>query len=303
MGLRFQYSIPNWVQKSVNAPANNSTLVHRLSEEYDGMLENVWLWHIPCMVWPRIVCGCNRSKRSWGICLLFHLLSSIIVSLYHFFVLIKLCFGCLLYQIILSSVKHIDKMNDYRFLHPWLGNGLITSTGMNKITTKKEPVSTFQWPTKKQKLFHLFAFIGQIWHKHRKMITPSFHFNILNIFHTSINKGANLLAKKLEKLNVENKGAAMDIQDLINLSTLDIICGSFHFITFFYNGIVEKKLQCDIFHCRHGDGSRGQCIGQSRFEHSWCISWVKSILYFSNTNRIFINTHKVCPNNGIKFYY
>lgn len=32
-------------------------------------------------------------------------------------------------QVILSSQKHLDKSRDYTFLHPWLGTGLLTSTG------------------------------------------------------------------------------------------------------------------------------------------------------------------------------
>lgn len=33
------------------------------------------------------------------------------------------------FQAILSSSKHIDKSSDYRYLHPWLGTGLLTSAG------------------------------------------------------------------------------------------------------------------------------------------------------------------------------
>lgn len=32
-------------------------------------------------------------------------------------------------EAILSSSKHISKSNAYRFLQPWLGTGLLTSTG------------------------------------------------------------------------------------------------------------------------------------------------------------------------------
>jgi hypothetical protein len=33
------------------------------------------------------------------------------------------------FQPILSSSKHIDKSADYCYLHPWLGTGLLTSSG------------------------------------------------------------------------------------------------------------------------------------------------------------------------------
>jgi len=35
----------------------------------------------------------------------------------------------LLFQVLLSSMKNLDKSFIYRYLHPWLGTGLLTSTG------------------------------------------------------------------------------------------------------------------------------------------------------------------------------
>lgn len=38
------------------------------------------------------------------------------------------------FQLLLSNDKHLDKLHEYRFLHDWLGLGLITSKGNTQIT-------------------------------------------------------------------------------------------------------------------------------------------------------------------------
>nr|CAD7431982.1 unnamed protein product [Timema monikensis] len=38
------------------------------------------------------------------------------------------------FELLLGSPKHIDKSLSYKFLHPWLGTGLLTSTGESSIT-------------------------------------------------------------------------------------------------------------------------------------------------------------------------
>ncbi|KAM7110837.1 cytochrome P450 4V2 [Molossus nigricans] len=93
-------------------------------------------------------------------------------------------------EVILSSAKHIDKSYMYTFLEPWLGLGLLTSTG-NK------------------------------WHRRRKMITPTFHFTILEDFLDVMNEQANILVKKLDK---HVNGDAFDCTFYVTLCTLDIIC-------------------------------------------------------------------------------
>ncbi|KAM7433684.1 Cytochrome P450 4V2 [Porites harrisoni] len=93
-------------------------------------------------------------------------------------------------EIILSSSKHMTKSPDYEMLHPWLGTGLLTSDG-NK------------------------------WKKRRKLITPTFHFRILNDFIQVCEEQTAILISRLkEKVN---KGV-FDIMPYITLLTLDIIC-------------------------------------------------------------------------------
>ena len=94
-------------------------------------------------------------------------------------------------EALLSSQELITKSDFYDFLHEWLGFGLLTSTG------KK-------------------------WKRRRRMITPTFHFTILNEFVQVFEEQSNVLVNKLRKL-ADNDGA-IDVQKPIGLCALDIIC-------------------------------------------------------------------------------
>lgn len=91
---------------------------------------------------------------------------------------------------ILSSPRHIDKSTDYSFLRPWLGTGLLTS-----------------W--------------GKKWHSRRKILTPAFHFKILDDFIDIFHEQSIILGDKLEKEVVQEK---FNIFPYVTLCTLDIIC-------------------------------------------------------------------------------
>lgn len=41
----------------------------------------------------------------------------------------------------MSSPKHIDKSQDYDYLHPWLGTGLLTSRGKKWYSRRKVRIS------------------------------------------------------------------------------------------------------------------------------------------------------------------
>ncbi|XP_069936113.1 cytochrome P450 4c3 isoform X2 [Cherax quadricarinatus] len=93
-------------------------------------------------------------------------------------------------EVILSSQKHIDKSWDYELLHPWLGLSLLTSTGSH-------------------------------WQTRRKLLTPAFHFKILEQFVDVFNKQSNKLVNKLQK-NAD--GIPFDIFDDIAVCVLDALC-------------------------------------------------------------------------------
>lgn len=92
---------------------------------------------------------------------------------------------------ILSSGKlHLQKAWTYRFVHSWLGEGLLTSA-------------------------------GDKWFTHRKMITPTFHFSILESFCEVFAEKSATLVTKLEKY--ANTKKVFDIYPYITKAALDII--------------------------------------------------------------------------------
>lgn len=63
---------------------------------------------------------------------------------------------------------------------------------------------------------------GTKWRQRRKMLTPTFHFSILEDFLEVMNEQAEILVEKLE--NHTGKGP-FNCFSLITLCALDIICG------------------------------------------------------------------------------
>ncbi|EDL10776.1 cytochrome P450, family 4, subfamily f, polypeptide 18, partial [Mus musculus] len=77
----------------------------------------------------------------------------------------------------------------YRFLKPWLGDGLLMST-------------------------------GDKWSRHRRMLTPAFHFNILKPYVKVFNDSTNIMHAKWQRL--ASKGSAyLNMFEHISLMTLD----------------------------------------------------------------------------------
>ncbi|XP_042241114.1 cytochrome P450 4C1-like isoform X2 [Homarus americanus] len=95
-------------------------------------------------------------------------------------------------QSLLTSQENLDKSAIYNLVHPWLGQGLLTSTGSR-------------------------------WQTHRKLLTPAFHFKILEEFMGVFNSQGNKLVQKLHK---KADGQPFDIFSDITLCVLDILCES-----------------------------------------------------------------------------
>ncbi|CAK1581343.1 unnamed protein product [Parnassius mnemosyne] len=92
-------------------------------------------------------------------------------------------------EIVLSHSKNITKTMPYSFLEPWLGTGLLISTGSK-------------------------------WHQRRKIITPTFHFNILKNFSKVFEKKSRDLVHRLKKMS----GEYVDVFPVISDFTLYTIC-------------------------------------------------------------------------------
>ncbi|KAF4517610.1 hypothetical protein B566_EDAN002841, partial [Ephemera danica] len=95
-------------------------------------------------------------------------------------------------ETILNSTEHITKSYDYDILSDWLGQGLITSTGAK-------------------------------WHSRRKLLTPTFHFNILEQFVPVFCDKTRILVEKLKSAALENPGG-VDVVPYVTMCTFDIIC-------------------------------------------------------------------------------
>lgn len=93
-------------------------------------------------------------------------------------------------ELILGSHAHIDKSDEYRFFKPWLGNGLLISS-------------------------------GEHWRSHRRLIAPAFHQNVLKSFINTFNNNSLNVVKRLNK----EIGKVFDIHDYMSETTVDILLG------------------------------------------------------------------------------
>ncbi|XP_034238722.1 cytochrome P450 4C1-like [Thrips palmi] len=99
-------------------------------------------------------------------------------------------------EAVLSSSKHITKGKVYDFLRPWLGNGLLTSE-------------------------------GKLWHSRRKMLTPAFHFRILDQFAEHLEEQGARLVDELEAARLarasRTAAAATDVAEDVPEGAVDVV--------------------------------------------------------------------------------
>ncbi|XP_018399269.1 PREDICTED: cytochrome P450 4g15 [Cyphomyrmex costatus] len=125
-------------------------------------------------------------------------------------------------EIILSSHVYIDKSTEYRFFQPWLGNGLLISTGSK-------------------------------WRAHRKLIAPTFHLNVLKSFIDLFNANSRAVVEKMR----QEGDKEFDCHDYMSECTVEILLETAMGVSkstqdrsgFEYAMAVMKM--CDILHLRH----------------------------------------------------
>ncbi|XP_071558603.1 cytochrome P450 4g15-like [Temnothorax nylanderi] len=127
-------------------------------------------------------------------------------------------------EIILSSSVHIDKAEEYALFKPWLGDGL--------LITK-----------------------GDKWRRHRKVIAPTFHMNILKTFVPLFYENSIDLVNRLR----DKVGKEFDCHDYLSAVTVDILTETAMGVrkerrqkTGFEYAMAVMKLS-DIIHRRHYD--------------------------------------------------
>ncbi|XP_046636792.1 cytochrome P450 4C1-like isoform X1 [Daphnia pulicaria] len=98
---------------------------------------------------------------------------------------------------ILTSHTLIDKGKSYSILRPWLGDGLLLAS-------------------------------GDKWRRSRRLLTPAFHFQILDNFFDVFNKNAEILCEQLAKVTKTSTSGEfkedVDVFPFLKKCTLDIIC-------------------------------------------------------------------------------
>nr|WET52695.1 cytochrome P450 [Phaedon brassicae] len=97
-------------------------------------------------------------------------------------------------QFVLTSMNILDKSFEYKFFHKWLGMGLLNAR-------------------------------EQRWKKSRKMLTPAFHFSILEQFVDIFDNNSSIMCELLQKEAIDSE-SVLNIFPYVAMSTLDIICES-----------------------------------------------------------------------------
>ncbi|XP_008550233.2 uncharacterized protein LOC103573114 [Microplitis demolitor] len=119
-------------------------------------------------------------------------------------------------EILLSSNKNIKKSLFYDYLHPWLHDGLLTSTG-NK------------------------------WRSRRKILTPAFHLHNLHEYMGSITDHTDRMITKIKSEIKSDDGVIKELLPLLTTFTLSTICESAMGATAIENDPAQKTYKQSVY--------------------------------------------------------
>ncbi|GJQ66167.1 hypothetical protein Trydic_g4227 [Trypoxylus dichotomus] len=142
-------------------------------------------------------------------------------------------------ELILNNSTHITKGYGYKFLAPWLGDGLLLSK-------------------------------GEKWHRNRKLLTPAFHFKILENFIDLFVDKSKFLVKLLDN---EANGNSFNIFPYITRCALDIISETAMGIQ--VNAMIQEKNE-------YVDAIYGVC---SAIVYRFARIWLHPDFIYNNTDR------------------
>lgn len=108
----------------------------------------------------------------------------------------------------------MSKSKLYTYFNSWLGTGLLTSTGKRKCSLRD--------------IFMMQNVLGDKWHHRRKLLTPAFHFTILQEFFAVFKAETQKVIQKIEVGSQVNDD--IDIMPIVTQFTLETIGGNLDFI-------------------------------------------------------------------------
>ncbi|KAL0134221.1 hypothetical protein PUN28_001197 [Cardiocondyla obscurior] len=139
----------------------------------------------------------------------------------------------IIFKKILNNTKHITKSEAYDPLHPWLREGLLTSGGSK-------------------------------WKLRRKILTPTFHFNILQHFIESFIEESENMTKSLQNIG---DAVVKDLTPFISEHTLNTICET-------AMGISLRRMKSFQKHYRNAVHKMGELVVYRLFRQWLRYDWV-----------------------------
>lgn len=131
------------------------------------------------------------------------------------------------------------------------------------------------------------------------MLTPAFHFNILESFLVSMNEQSNVMVRKVaEKIDASAEGAAeLDVVGIFTACALDIICGKIVGPgTFFGEGGVGALLVCSSIYLIHVSMFTQKTLAQRRrWAHRSIRRTIPTVIMSRLFTRKFIPCHPCLP--------